>query len=218
MLVRISGELKYEVINHIDYRLKPKDYKLEFGVDHISEAFKLPATHPVIPKITWGEHLPLKEVMPREWLETLSSYGSDTQLRLHVEENNKSFSIEVKLQGDAKSLTVPPSCGSCHRFTVPSDICPEIKGFYDLKVREEELDLKWNKIKQDIRSFLDSAKSLNAAIKAWPGLRAFIPKKYLDRVDAKVERKASTEAMEQKLAEIDRDMATAAATAAILAA
>jgi hypothetical protein len=218
MLVRISGELKYDVAHHIDHRLKPKDYKLEFGVERITDNFKMPATHPIIPKITWGEHLALKELMPRDWLESLGSYGSDTLLRLHVEENSKSFSFEVKLQGDAKSLTVPPSCGSCHRFTVPSNICPEIKGFFDLKVREEELNLKWNKIKQDIRAFLDSAKSLNAALKAWPNLRAFIPDEYLERVDAKVERKASVEAMEKKLAEIDRDTATAAVTAAILAA
>jgi hypothetical protein len=218
MLVKISKELKYDVGNHIDNRLKPKDYRLEFGVERINDTFKLPATHPIISKITWGEHAYLKNLMPATWLEQLGSYAGEPLLRLTVTEGEKYFSISVKLQGDAKSLMVPPRCGSSHQFTVPSDICPEIKGFFDLKLREEALLTKWVKIKQDIRAFLDSAKSLNAALKAWPGLRAFIPEEYLERVDTKVERKASTEIMEQKLAEIDRDTATAAATAAILAA
>jgi len=218
MLVRITQELKYDVGNHIDNRLKPKDYHLEFGVHRVEDTFKLPATHPVIPKITWGQHVALKDLMPPEWLETIASYGSEHLLRLTIEEGEKCYCIDVKLQGDAKSLKVPPRCSSGHRFGVPADICPEIRGFFDNKVKETELNNKWQKIKRDIKAFLESAKSLNSALKAWPGLRAFIPDQYLQRVDAKVERKASTEAMEQKLAEIDRDMATAAATAAILAA
>jgi hypothetical protein len=218
MLVRISKELKYDVGNYIDNRLKPKDYRLEFGVERIHDTFKLPASHPIIAKITWGEHLHLKSLMPSTWLEPLSTYGGDAHLRLTVTEGDKYHSVDIKVQGDTKSVTVPPRCTTSHRFTVPSDICPEIKGFYDLKVRETALIEKWSKIRSDIRAFLDSAKSLNAALKAWPGLQAFIPDEYLERINTKVERKASVEAMEQKLAEIDRDMATTAATAVILAA
>jgi hypothetical protein len=213
MLVRISGELKSDVSSHIHHRLQPKEYKLEFGVEaNVEQTFKLPSSHPVITQIIWGEHLPLKDRMPKEWLTTLSYYGGEVTLRLNVDETP----INVRVQGEAP--TVPPRCDGAHRFSVSPDICPEIKGFYDLKVREKEFIGKWQRIKQDIRAFLESAKSLNAALKAWPGLRAFIPDEYLQRVDTKVERKASTEIMEQKLAEIDRDMATAAATAAILAA
>jgi hypothetical protein len=218
MLVRISKELKNDVSSYIDNRLKPKDYRLEFGVDRINDTFKLPAAHQVIPKITWGEHLHLKSLMPSTWLESLSTYGGDARLRLTITEGEKHHSVDVIVQGDTKSVTVPPRCSTSHRFTVPSDICPEIKGFYDLKVRETALIEKWNKIRSDIRAFLNSAKSLNAALKAWPGLQAFIPDEYLERINTKVERKASVEAMEKKLAEIDRDMATTAATAVILAA
>ena len=213
MLVRISGELKTDVSSHIHHRLQPKDYKLEFGVEaNVEQTFKLPSSHPVIPKITWGEHLALKNLMPREWLTTLSHYGGEVTLRLNVDDTP----INVRVQGEAP--TVPPRCDGAHRFSVSSDICPEIKSFLDLKIREKQFIEKWDRIKRDIRAFLDSAKSLNAALKAWPGLRAFIPDEYLERVEAKVERKASVEAMEKKLAEIDRDTATAAATAAILAA
>jgi hypothetical protein len=219
MLVRISGELKNDVDNHIYHNLKPKDYRLEFSVDDIDSAFRMPKGHPILPKIIWGEHLHLQKLIPESWCENLRENYGDTTLKLDVSDGGRSVSLDVKLNGTKdQNITVPPRCSVYHRFSVAADVCPEIRGFFDLKVRERAFTEKWDKISSDIRSFLTSAKSLNAALKAWPGLRAFIPNKYLQRVDAKVERKASTEVMEKKLAEIDRDMATAAATAAILAA
>jgi hypothetical protein len=219
MLVRISGELKTDVSYHIDRDLKPKEYKLQFGVDSLDNTFTMPKGHPMIPTILWGKHLELRKLIPPHWCENLKENYGDTTLQLTASDGERSVGLDVKLKGTKdEQLIVPPRCSTYHRFEVPFNVCPEIENFFKLKLQEQEFNAKWSKIRQDIRAFLDSAKSLNAALKAWPGLRAFIPNKYLHRVDTKVERKASTEAMEKQLAEIDRDMATAAATAAILAA
>lgn len=219
MLVRITGELKNSVSNHIEHYLKPKDYKLEFGVECVDKTFKMPKEHPVLPRIIWGEHAHLQKLMPANWCETLRENYEGTMLRLDVHDGERSINLLVKLTGNKdENITVPPRTSSYHSFKTHADVCPEIRGYYDLKIREKDFHDKWHKIDRDIRSFLNSAKSLNAALKSWPGLRAFIPSTYIQRVEAKVERKASVQAMEEQLAQIDRETATAAATAAILAA
>lgn len=227
MHVGITGELLNAVSNKIHGQLRPKDYRLTFGVDDIDRTLKLPSDHPVVNKAIWGEHEHLREQMPSAWLEKLepSSYDRTVTLRLRTRvddkelhaHNEKWIQIDVCLHGE-RDIFVPPKCSRYSTFEVAANISPEVKEFFDKKIEETKFEYKWLKIKHDVQRFMSSNKSLNAALKAWPELRAFIPSEYLERVDRKPERKAQQQAeAERKLAEIDREGAVAAATLAALA-
>jgi hypothetical protein len=226
MHVGISQELLNKVSHRIRFELKPKDYRLHFGVDDVDNTFKLPSDHPIVSKAIWGKYEHLQAQMPSSWLEKLDfDYSDEADLRLRTKTRDpqlnargvKFVDICVGLK-KKREITVPPKCARYTTFDVDQDICPEIKEFFDKKIEDTKFELKWQKIADDVRAFLDSNKSLNAALKAWPELRAFIPADYIARVEKKCERKASREEAERKLAEIDREGAVAAATLAALAA
>ena len=154
--------------------------------------------------------------MPAEWCKRLTS-DFDLRVKTKVPGREVASSIRIKVRNRTE-LVAPPGFESFREHTIPYDLCPDTKKYFDLSVREEAFEAGWQKIANDVRNFLNSNKSLNAAIKAWPELRAYIPSDYLERVDKKPERKAQQEKAAQTLAEIDREGAVAAATLVTLAA
>jgi hypothetical protein len=83
----------------------------------------------------------------------------------------------------------------------------------EVEMKIAEIQNKWEGVKTQIREFLDKCRTLNEAVKLYPGLRMYVPKEYLDRVDKKVERAEKV----AKLHGIDTEGLTAAAIAAKLA-
>lgn len=216
MHVGITHTLLNDVSDRINYELKVKDYRLQFGVDSIANTFQLPSDHPVVVKILWGEHAHLQPQMPSSWLDKLPfDYNDKAHLSLQSKVGDLTLSISVQLNG-RREITVPPKGGS-NRHYVALDICPEIQEFFNKSFEEIEFNRKWFGIRQDVTKFLEANKSLNAALKAWPELRAFIPEQYLKRVEQKPERKSQQEKVASTLAEIDKDSAVAAAAIAALA-
>ena len=226
MHVGISNELLQNVRNRILHQLKPKEYKLNFGVDDVSDSYKLSSKHAVVPKIIWGKHEHLREQMPSSWLEKLEwRYDNTASVKVKTPATDEQLlaigvnSVEIELTlVDKSDVVVPPRCARWTTFIVPHDICPEISEFFDKQIEHLKFEAKWSKVCKDVKAFLQSNKSLNAALKAWPELRAFIPANYLERVDKKPERKQQEEKVKQALAEIDREGAVAAAALAALAA
>jgi hypothetical protein len=216
MHVGITRELKDDVSSRIRNHFRRKAYQLEFGCDSISQTYTLPRDHSIIPRIIWGEHEHLLALMPKEWCKRLTGdFALRVQTKVPGQENFCSVRINVK---NNTELVAPPGFDHYREHTIPYDLCPEIQKYFDLHVREQAFEAQWNRINHDVREFLKSNKSLNAAVKAWPELRAYIPSEYLERVDKKPERKAQQEKAAQVLANIDRDGAVAAATMVTLAA
>jgi hypothetical protein len=223
MHVGITDKLIDDVRDRIWYELRTRNYRVEFGVDDIKETFTLPKDHPAVAKILWGEHAHLEPLMPADWCDKLiqSSYDNYMSLQLRSQplaSDGSQIHITLRLVGDKDLIVKIPPKGRSNVHTIPFDLCPEITKYFEAAIKESEFDRKWCDIRSDVAKFLDSSKSLNAALKAWPELRAFIPDKYLKRVEAKAERHAAKEKLEQTLAEIDRDKAVAAATIAMIAA
>lgn len=216
MHVGITQELKSDVSSRIRNFFRRKAYQLEFGCEVLSQTYTMDREHPMLSKIIWGEHEHLLALMPAEWCKRLTS-DFDLRVKTKVPGREVASSIRIKVRNRTE-LVAPPGFESFREHTIPYDLCPETKKYFDLSVREEEFEAKWQKIDNDVRNFLKSNKSLNAAIKAWPELRAYIPSDYLERVDKKPERKAQQEKAAQTLAEIDREGAVAAATLVTLAA
>lgn len=216
MHVGITRELKSDVSNRIRNFFRRKAYQLEFGCEALSQTYKLDREHPKLSKIIWGEHEHLLALMPAEWCKRMTS-DFDLRVQTKVPGQEDFSSIRIKVRNN-KELIAPPGFESYREHTIPYDLCPETKKYFDLDVRERAFEAKWQRIDNDVRNFLNSNKSLNAALKAWPELRTYIPSDYLSRVDKKSERKAQQEKAAQALAEIDREGAVTAATIVTLAA
>ena len=75
---------------------------------------------------------------------------------------------------------------------------------------------RWDGVKTSVRDFLDKCKSLNHAMKLWPGIALYIPQEYIDKANEKAERKAQTSEALDTLKRIDTDAIEAAAIIARL--
>jgi hypothetical protein len=77
------------------------------------------------------------------------------------------------------------------------------------------MDARWEKIKTDIDEFLDKCKSLNEAVKLFPGVRMYIHSEDIERLERKLERPTQRAKIVE---DVDTEGLTAAAIAAKLAA
>ena len=221
MHVPITHELKTKVSARIRDVLLTREIRMNFGVDDISETYQLPKKHPAIIKLLWGEFDHLHGQLPKDWCNELrTDYSGNCQVNLEcVGPDGETYTITVNLIGNKNhAILIPPNCSTYHHFSVAYDVCPEVKEFFDRQIEALKIEAKWEKVIEDVQKFLGSTKSLNAALKAWPEVRTFIPNEYLERIDKKAERSAAQTAAQNALAEIDREGAVAAATVAALAA
>lgn len=75
------------------------------------------------------------------------------------------------------------------------------------------IDARWAKIKEDIKEFLGKCKSLNEAVKLYPGIKMYIDRYDIERLERKVERMSQRKKIVETMA---TDELTAAAMAARL--
>jgi len=78
-----------------------------------------------------------------------------------------------------------------------------------------DIDARWAKVETDIDEFLDKCKSLNEAVKLFPGVRMYIHIEDTERLDRKLERPAQRAKIVE---DVDTEGLTAAAIAAKLSA
>jgi hypothetical protein len=167
----------------------------------------------------WGDKLHLKDQIPAEWLSL--NTGPLLHVMRHTEDGSEAIaSISFRNQ---KVINRPNN----DRWSEPRINCtldyvkahehlpgvPEILQFIDRIALNQEIKAKWQKVTEDVLLFLSKCKSLNEAIKLWPGIKLYIPAEYIQRVEHKVERKVR----EKEIVESTPvDTLTAAAIAARL--
>lgn len=218
MNVRISQELKSGVRSHIN-RMQYKDYALQLGTTDIEKLFHVKSTSAEFIKLLWGEHYHLKDLMPPKWVgDFMRFYKPHVKLHITDSTGQKHQGFSVWVSGTAK-CPMPPGISMGTDFHVKEeDLGPEFLALFNTYKQSREIEAKWSKVTIDIVKFLESAKSLNSALKSWPELCAFIPEEYLARVSAKPERTAERKRAEESLASIDRNLAVTSATMIKLAA
>ena len=69
---------------------------------------------------------------------------------------------------------------------------PLIKEYIDALIIKNEAVARWDGVKLQITSFLESCKTVNKALKLWPDVQRYIPKEYITRVNAVTEKAASS--------------------------
>ena len=146
-------------------------------------------------KAMWGDYLHLKDQMPQEWLSL--NTGPSFYVVGHTDDGREvSHSISFRNQ---KVLNRPNN----DRWSEPKVKCtkayieanqhlpgvPEILQFLERIELNQEIKKRWSKVEEDVLLFLGKCKSLNEALKLWPGVKLYIPKEYIERAERKVERK-----------------------------
>lgn len=94
---------------------------------------------------------------------------------------------------------------------------PEAAKHRDYWLARDSIEEEWHKVRDQVHSFLSQFATLNQAVKAWEGVRLYIPQNFLDRLDAKVERTKSEIKAELTVANIDVSKLTTMAVGARLA-
>jgi hypothetical protein len=199
------------------------EHKLNYGKPQVSDLMSIDVNDDEFQNLIWGEHMHLRDQMPSEWKRSWKdSYSPYIMLKVKVATNDESIrplAIHLTATNLKKAHSLPPRFDSGKEFDIWEEAATtKIQALIKQYRESTEMADKWRKIQAQVIAFLDSAKSLNAAIKAWPDLRAFIPQEYLARVDAKPERKAAAAKVEQALATVDRDLAITSAALVKLAA
>ena len=155
-------------------------------------------------ELAWGEYLPLKAQIPQHWCRRSCSLELKCERAI---DDETSVSAHMTFEFP-DYLVAPPSSDNYMRKTVSEDF-PGMKELLDNAVAQHEIEMRWNKVQEQVTKFINNCKSLNEALKLWPDVKLYIPQNYLERVEQKVVKPKESQAAEI-LKQIDTDTATAA--------
>ena len=168
--------------------------------------------------LIWGDHLRLRDQMPDEWKKTYNRIN--TRIQYEWDENTKGTFEFIFESVDPIEV---PQCNENsyygHNITVPETshlLPPQARAALEHQKFCRQTDDKWKDVNRKVTQFLESAKSLNEALKLWPALALYINDDYIDRVNNNPKREKTASKAEEILASLSIDDLTAAAVASKL--
>lgn len=188
----------------------------------LGKDYTLDASHIYNLSVWEPEHIHLMASIPKDWLAQQGNAYVNVA-GPHPLDPEKKLSKQVRFVNMTYAYARPArdywnrSAGEIHIDQLRA--LPEgttgraecIQRFEDACV-EAEITARWEKIGTDVIDFLEKCKSLNEAIKLLPGVRMYVDRDDIARMEKKVQRAPRTELA----ADIDGDGITAAAVAARL--
>lgn len=235
-LVRISKGLLQDVKHHVGTIASGEYAEIPGYNADLSDAG--PGPRMAADAALWGEHLHLRDQIPEAWLKRPDEVHFTTR---HVHPDGHP-EITAPIKCRIAGLRVPPNIelnfnygrtGREHFVSVAMEFDVVVALAQDANdprhalaarimevVHHEQAHratrLRWNKRLEGLNEFFGKCKSLNEAVKLWPGVRIYVPKLYLDQLDTPVVRSQAVVRKERVLATVDTDDLTAAAVAARL--
>lgn len=194
--VRISDRLINETKDNIDSMRQAEQRRTPAVQEVISV---LPNDQRIINRYVLPQERDAYRIVPRDWLDTHDTISLYLEFTLNPE--------AAEPKGTSAELSLVPPVGV--KFVLPhgryqrydsnkrlkakydDGIWPEAQAYVEKRRSDYEVAQRWNKVKQDVLTFLKQYPSLNAAVKAWPGVKLYVPKSYLDALERKVERSAA---------------------------
>lgn len=171
----------------------------------------------------WGaEHVHLKDIIPKDWM--LEATEANVSVRGTLEDGSD-IKTSVRFTGMTMAYQRPAKDywnKSASELTLdqlralPEDMPgrSELLARWDDAVLEFALNARWKKVSNDISDFLKKCKSLNEAVKLFPGVRMYIDDEDIEHLDRKIDRASQRKAIVET---VDTEGLTAAAIAAKLA-
>jgi hypothetical protein len=172
----------------------------------------------------WGEqHVYLVNQIPKEWLGKIS----DGNIHIKGElDDGRNLSTTIRFNGMDSAYSRPKD-GYYNRAdseltieyvrSLPEETVgrAELLQRWDESIVALDIDARWAKVETDITEFLGKCKSLNEAVKLFPGVRMYIHREDIERLERKLERPTQRAKIVE---DVDTEGLTAAAIAAKLAA
>jgi hypothetical protein len=172
----------------------------------------------------WGaQHVHLLNTIPKEWLSRMEDATVSIKGEL---DDGRHLSTSVRFNG-MKSAYARPRDGYYNRQdseltveyvrSLPEDTVgrAELLQRWDESIIALDIDMRWAKVETDITEFLGKCKSLNEAVKLFPGVRMYIHSEDIERLERKLERPTQRAKIVESY---DTEGLTAAAIAAKLSA
>lgn len=171
----------------------------------------------------WGsDHVHLKDVIPKDWLSKIENgniniggtLDDGAKLLASVYFNGMTMAYQRPSKDYWNKSNSELSIEQVR--AMPEDMLgrAELLQRWDDAVMEFSLNARWKKVSDDISEFLKKCKSLNEAVKLFPGVRMYIDIEDIERLERKIERQSQRKAIVQSY---DTEGLTAAAIAAKLA-
>jgi hypothetical protein len=204
--VAITGKL----IDSVRYIINLKKHEEQKLLTSPATTFTVSGYDPAYLAMVWGDHIKLKDVIPHDWMgEINSAYLGCKYERQQDGQISTWGQVSVSLTFNPP-LPTPPKAETYHRrFTVDQDH-PMLVPLIDYEIAVRGVNAKWDKVFNDLATFLRSCKSLNEALKLWPDCRLYIDRDYLDKVEQKTERGTpSASRAAEALKNIDTNQAVA---------
>jgi len=178
-----------------------------------------------IESVSWKGAPQLKQQMPDEWLDGLKTKNVDVKI-IAPESCPDSGDVNIYLEGDFTLSPAHASAGHSYsgnrgKMTLEEADFPPIlmTWFKSGKSNEsikKSLQDKFNKIEEQLKSFMEQHASLNTAIKELPQIEQYIPEEYIEKLHAPSAPRGKVQRAEKTTVEdlgIDRDALTSAAVA-----
>lgn len=173
-------------------------------------------TDPFYMQTLWGVHTPLFKQIPTEWI----SYQESMDFRFRIpdaartSEQDNWFTFRVASTGGL--FPVPP-----RTVKYDSKECdptnPVMAVILDYAIKQNEIAVRWETVKNKVTTFLSACKSANEAIKLWPEVKTYFHSDDIARLDVKTTRAGSKDsAAAEALASIDTGEIMSAAVIARL--
>jgi hypothetical protein len=220
--VAISQDLRNRVKNRIHTM---RNNEIKQTLPELEKNYNIDA-HQIYNYGCWGkEHMHLITVIPKDWLceEKSGTVHVVGDADLNGDGNFERVKAAINF-GTMVGAYRRPSTDYWNKSSAEVDINDlmhmasttpgrdECIARYNDAVESAKMMRRWAKVETEIMAFLDRVKSLNEAVKLFPGIKL-----YLDKDDvARMERKVDKRPREELVADIDLGQLTAAAVVAQL--
>ena len=178
-----------------------------------------------IESVSWKGAPQLQQQMPDEWLDGLKAKNVDVRI-VAPESCPDSGDVNIYLEGD---FTLSPAHASAgHSYSgnrgkmelTEADFPPLLMTWFKSGKSNESikksLQDKFNKVEEQLKSYMQQHASLNTAIKELPELEQYVPEEYMEKLHAPSAPRGKVQRAEKTTVEdlgIDRDALTSAAVA-----
>lgn len=173
-------------------------------------------TDPFYMQTLWGVHTPLFKQIPTDWI----SYQESMSFKFRIpdaaraREQDNWFTFRVASTGSG--FPVPPRTSMYDdKECDPNN--PVMAEILDYAIKQNEIAVRWETVKNKVTTFLHACKSANEAIKLWPEVKTYFHSEDIARLDVKTTRAGSKDsAAAEALAGIDTGEIMSAAVIARL--
>jgi len=161
-------------------------------------------TDPFFMQTYWGVHAPIYSQMPKDWVNHNESAYMKFKIpgAERIREMDNWFDFHAK-PTNGEGFPIPPRTSTYEaRECDPTN--PIMAEILDYALKINEIDSRWEIVKQKVMGFLQACKSANEAIKLWPDVKTYFDASDVQRLEIKAVRSGSKDsAAAEALAGID---------------